>query len=174
MGDLESPYFSLWRWAVCGICAFVKGLATPCFVVRLESMTLRGFTLARLLASCTALRVMFAQSQPALYAAAAPRATLVQMAAAGLEDQIKKTIGSTKVVVYSKSYCPYCAKTKALFDSMDVKYTAIELDLMDDGPKVQEALLSITGQKTVPNVFVGGKHVGGNDGARLPSAHCAC
>ena len=137
-------------------------------------MTLRGFTLARLLASCTALRVMFAQSQPALYAAAAPRATLVQMAAAGLEDQIKKTIGSTKVVVYSKSYCPYCAKTKALFDSMDVRYTAIELDLMDDGPKVQEALLSITGQKTVPNVFIGGKHVGGNDGARLPSARCAC
>ena len=57
---------------------------------------------------------------------------------------------------------------------MDVRYTAIELDLMDDGPKVQEALLSITGQKTVPNVFIGGKHVGGNDGARLPSARCAC
>jgi glutaredoxin 3 len=164
MGDLESPY---WGRAL-------GGLRNLRLRVRLESMTLRGFTLARLLASCTALRVMFAQSQPALYAAAAPRATLVQMAAAGLEDQIKKTIGSTKVVVYSKSYCPYCAKTKALFDSMDVKYTAIELDLMDDGPKVQEALLSITGQKTVPNVFVGGKHVGGNDGARLPSGHCAC
>jgi glutaredoxin 3 len=37
------------------------------------------------------------------------------------------------------------------------------LDYMStDGPKIHSALLARTGQKTVPNVFIGGKHVGGN------------
>lgn len=33
---------------------------------------------------------------------------------------------------------------------------------MDDGAEIQNALLEITGQKTVPNVFIGGQHIGGN------------
>lgn len=31
----------------------------------------------------------------------------------------------------------------------------------DDGDAIQESLLDVTGQRTVPNIFVGGKHVGG-------------
>lgn len=46
---------------------------------------------------------------------------------------------------------------------MDAKYTAIELDLMDGGADLQDSLLSVTGQRTVPNVFIGGKHLGGCD-----------
>lgn len=80
-----------------------------------------------------------------------------------IEEEIKVTIAATKVVVYSKSWCPFCQKTKALFDGLGVPYTAVELDERDDGAEVQEALLGITGQRTVPNVFVGGKHLGGND-----------
>ena len=34
---------------------------------------------------------------------------------------------------------------------------------MDDGEAIQAALLEISGQRTVPNVFIGGAHVGGND-----------
>lgn len=33
---------------------------------------------------------------------------------------------------------------------------------MDDGAEIQEALLELTGQRTVPNVFIGGQHIGGN------------
>lgn len=33
---------------------------------------------------------------------------------------------------------------------------------MDDGAAIQDALLEISGQKTVPNVFIGGVHLGGN------------
>ena len=36
-------------------------------------------------------------------------------------------------------------------------------DQMDNGPEIQSALLDISGQRTVPNVFVKGKHLGGND-----------
>ena len=34
---------------------------------------------------------------------------------------------------------------------------------MDDGADIQDALLELSGQRTVPNVFVKGKHLGGND-----------
>jgi len=67
------------------------------------------------------------------------------------------------VVIYSKSWCPYCSQCKSLFDGMGVEYTAIELDEREDGPAIQEVLLGMTQQRTVPNVFVGGQHLGGND-----------
>ena len=87
----------------------------------------------------------------------------MRASAGAIEDEIKATIGSEKVVVYSKSWCPFCQKTKSLFDGMGVEYKAIELDLLDEGPAIQEALLGLTQQRTVPNVFVGGQHLGGND-----------
>jgi len=66
-------------------------------------------------------------------------------------------------VIYSKSWCPYCAQCKALFDDMSQPFTAIELDEREDGQELQAALLELTQQRTVPNVFVKGQHVGGND-----------
>ena len=39
--------------------------------------------------------------------------------------------------------------------------TVVELDSVESGKMMQEALENITGQKTVPNIFVGGMHVGG-------------
>jgi len=33
---------------------------------------------------------------------------------------------------------------------------------VEDGSEIQEALYELTGQKTVPNVFIGGEHIGGN------------
>jgi len=40
--------------------------------------------------------------------------------------------------------------------------TIVELDKIENGAAVQEGLLSLTGQRTVPNVFVNGKHLGGS------------
>lgn len=40
---------------------------------------------------------------------------------------------------------------------------------MDDGADIQDALLEISGQRTVPNVFIKGKHVGGNDDMQAAS-----
>jgi glutaredoxin 3 len=44
-----------------------------------------------------------------------------------------------------------------------LQFTVFELDEMKDGGEIQAALLDISGQRTVPNVFVNGKHVGGCD-----------
>jgi glutaredoxin 3 len=70
------------------------------------------------------------------------------------------------VVIYSKSYCPFCTKTKDLFKGMGVEAKVYELDNMDDGAAIQAALGELTGQRTVPNVFVTGKHIGGNSEAQ--------
>lgn len=66
--------------------------------------------------------------------------------------------------MFSKSWCPFCLKTKELLNSMDVEFTVHELDEMgDDGPEVQMALFKKTNQKSVPSVFVKKQHIGGND-----------
>lgn len=46
---------------------------------------------------------------------------------------------------------------------MNIDAKVYELDNMDNGTDIQSALLDISGQRTVPNVFVKGKHLGGND-----------
>ena len=71
------------------------------------------------------------------------------------EEFVKAEIASADVVVFSKTFCPFCRKTKKVFDAMegvDVKY--IELNEMDDGNEIQDALLELSGQRTVPNVFI--------------------
>ena len=46
---------------------------------------------------------------------------------------------------------------------MGIEAEILELDQIPDGYAIQKELLSLTGQRTVPNVFVRGKHIGGND-----------
>ena len=46
---------------------------------------------------------------------------------------------------------------------MSIDAKVIELDGMENGAEIQGALLDISGQRTVPNVFIKGEHLGGND-----------
>lgn len=96
------------------------------------------------------------------------RSGAVVLAAASsteIQETVQQTIAANTVVLYSKSWCPYCAQSKALFDEMLQPYTAIELDQLEPaaGEQLQAALLEMTQQRTVPNVFVAGQHIGGND-----------
>merc|ERR1712096_347306 len=52
---------------------------------------------------------------------------------------------------------------KQLFNSLQIKYEVLELDEIRDGAAVQAALAEKSGQRTVPNVYINGKHVGGCD-----------
>ncbi|XP_066554463.1 thioredoxin reductase 3 [Amia ocellicauda] len=80
-----------------------------------------------------------------------------------IKSRIEDLIESNQVLVFSKSYCPYCIQVKGLFTDLNVNFHAVELDLMDNGANFQEMLLEMTGQKTVPNVFVNKTHIGGCD-----------
>ncbi|KAK9113707.1 hypothetical protein Syun_020504 [Stephania yunnanensis] len=75
----------------------------------------------------------------------------------------KDIISSAPVVVFSKSYCPYCVQVKKLLSDLGVQFKALELDNESDGSDIQKALAELTAQRTVPNVFIGGKHIGGCD-----------
>lgn len=82
-----------------------------------------------------------------------------------VHDFIVQENAAHKVVIYSKTFCPYCTKTKQLFAAMkEVSDVVIyELDQRKDGNEIQSELQKITGQRTVPNVFVMNTHIGGND-----------
>jgi len=84
-------------------------------------------------------------------------------AVSDLPTKIKDLIDKNRVMVFSKTTCPFCAKVKDLLKSLKVEYYAYELDLDSDGSKIQDALLEMSGQRTVPNVFIGGAHLGGCD-----------
>ncbi|TPX69224.1 hypothetical protein SpCBS45565_g02552 [Spizellomyces sp. 'palustris'] len=79
------------------------------------------------------------------------------------KELVENAIKENKVVVFSKSYCPYCKKAKKLLDSLGVKYALFELDERPDGQAIQEYLKEKTGQRTVPNIFINGQHIGGCD-----------
>ncbi|KAG6547913.1 hypothetical protein Mapa_010733 [Marchantia paleacea] len=80
-----------------------------------------------------------------------------------LEDMICSKNSQNAVVVYSKSWCPYCGRVKSLFRELGVEFLLIELDNLVEEQEVQEALRRLTRQSTVPNIFIGGKHIGGCD-----------
>ena len=79
-------------------------------------------------------------------------------------------------MVFAKSYCPYCRKTKGLLmeiqETIDVEVEFMDLDMLpaDDGPKIQQELARLTGQRTVPNIFIAQQHVGGNSDLQQLSA----
>ena len=57
----------------------------------------------------------------------------------------------------SRIRIPFSFQVKKLFDSLDVKYEALELDHAENGQDVQNYLIQKTGQKTVPMTFIKGK-----------------
>ncbi|KAG0309190.1 hypothetical protein BGZ98_004715 [Dissophora globulifera] len=76
---------------------------------------------------------------------------------------IRTSISQNPVMIFSKSYCPYCLRVKDLFDDISVPYSALELDEHEYGSEIQQTLQQITGQSTVPSVYIKGYHVGGSD-----------
>ncbi|KAI0532007.1 putative glutaredoxin [Xylaria digitata] len=78
------------------------------------------------------------------------------------KTKAQSIIDENAVAVFSKSYCPYCKASKNLLDGLGAKYFLIELDQVGDGNAIQDALFEINGQRTVPNIYIGQKHIGGN------------
>ncbi len=69
------------------------------------------------------------------------------------------------IQIYTKNYCPYCTQAKSLLDSLEVKYE--ETDITET-PETIEELVAKSGLRTVPQIFVGDKCLGGySDIAKL-------
>ncbi|XP_002125050.2 glutaredoxin-2, mitochondrial-like [Ciona intestinalis] len=74
---------------------------------------------------------------------------------------VEAEISNNKVLVFSKTYCPYCKMAKDALNEANIDFSVIELDKRNDGSAIQDVLNEITGARSVPRVFINGKCIGG-------------
>lgn len=66
-----------------------------------------------------------------------------------------------KIEVFTKFFCPYCLRAKALLERKGVDFQ--EIDLTMDRAGFEAMVERAGGARTVPQIFIDGKHVGGSD-----------
>jgi len=66
-----------------------------------------------------------------------------------------------KIEVYSGPFCPYCMRAKALLRRRGLDF--VEYDVHTDAGKRVEMLERSGGARTIPQIFINGRHVGGCD-----------
>lgn len=64
------------------------------------------------------------------------------------------------VLLYVTGWCPYCQRARGLLAKKGVEFTEIDVD--EDG-KLREEMIARSGRRTVPQIFIGDRHVGGCD-----------
>ncbi|WP_337879280.1 glutaredoxin 3 [Rheinheimera sp.] len=65
------------------------------------------------------------------------------------------------VTIYTKDYCPYCVRAKSLLNSKAVQFEEIQIDRQPE--RRPEMIERANGRTTVPQIFIGDRHVGGCD-----------
>ena len=66
----------------------------------------------------------------------------------------------TKIEIYSKSYCPYCMRAKATLTNLGFAYKEYEIT---ESIKLTQEMRERSGRKTVPQIFINDKYIGGGD-----------
>ena len=64
------------------------------------------------------------------------------------------------VTVYTSDWCPYCRRAKDLLTRKNAVFSEINVD---DGPEQRDEMIARSNRHTVPQIFIGDKHVGGCD-----------
>ena len=65
---------------------------------------------------------------------------------------------SADVIIYTTDYCPYCVRAKGLLTKKQVPFKEVKVDTRED---LRSWLMSASGQRTVPQIFINGEPVGG-------------
>jgi len=70
------------------------------------------------------------------------------------------------VVMFALEWCEFCWSARKLFDKLNIDYVSVDLDSVayqegDLGGKIRKILADQTGAKTIPQIYVGGAHIGG-------------
>ena len=65
------------------------------------------------------------------------------------------------VKMYTTAVCPYCVRAKQILKAKGV--AQIEEIRIDTDPQQRDSMMSLTGRRTVPQIFIGPTHVGGCD-----------
>jgi glutaredoxin 3 len=65
--------------------------------------------------------------------------------------------------MYSTRVCPYCVRAEQLLAKKGIRADQIEKIRVDDHPEQRAEMMRITGRRTVPQIFIGERHIGGFD-----------
>jgi anaphase-promoting complex subunit 7 len=83
-------------------------------------------------------------------------------------SKIEKEVASEPIVIYTYALSPFCIEAKKLLENLDIDYREISLGgewipglIAQGGSQKRAALLDLTGQSSLPNIFIGGKSIGG-------------
>ncbi|AHX03287.1 glutaredoxin 3 [Ehrlichia chaffeensis str. Heartland] len=63
--------------------------------------------------------------------------------------------------IYTKDFCPYCTKAKALFNKKNIPFE--EIDITGNNSLLEQMIQQSNGMKTVPQIFINDQHIGGCD-----------
>ena len=133
-------------------------MSTPLFDSIGEEMNAEELELSRSTPGCRF-------DAPAPAAPAAAPAAPVELDA-DAQRFVEEIVKNEPVVLFSLEWCEFCWSVRKMFARVDIKYRSVDLDSVeyqagDRGGKIRAVLAQRTGAVTIPQVFVGGAHVGG-------------
>mmetsp|Transcript_138360 Transcript_138360/g.327720 ORF Transcript_138360/g.327720 Transcript_138360/m.327720 type:complete len:323 (+) Transcript_138360:27-995(+) len=81
------------------------------------------------------------------------------------EQRVKNLVQEHKVIMFSKTTCPFCSRAKDVLKKSGSKFIVVELDELppQEAAAMQDTFAEMTGARTVPRIFVGGACLGGCD-----------
>ena len=134
-------------------------LSTPLFEDIGEQMTDEELALSRSTPSCR----FDAPAARVVIPAAAPAPAPLDAAA---ERFVAEVIRDERVVLFALEWCEFCWSVRKLFARLGIAYRSVDLDSVayqadDRGGKIRAVLAARTGARTIPQIFIGGTHVGG-------------
>ncbi|CAN7437048.1 pyridoxal-phosphate dependent enzyme [Phenylobacterium sp. LjRoot225] len=132
-------------------------LSTPLFADVPTDMTAEELAISR---STPSARFDGAGAPPAAVAAVPPAAD------SEVERRVAEVIAGEPVVLFALEWCEFCWSVRRFFDALEIPYHVVALDALalqadELGLRMRRALTGRTGSPTIPQVFVGGKFVGG-------------
>ena len=85
---------------------------------------------------------------------------------AGAERFVTETVAGEPVVMFALAWCEFCWSVRKLFAELGIAYRSVDLDSVeyqanDAGGKIRAVLAHRTGAVTIPQIFIGGEHIGG-------------
>jgi cysteine synthase A len=97
---------------------------------------------------------------------AAPAADLPSELDREAESFVTDTVAAEPVVMFALEWCEFCWSVRKLLARLDIPYRSVDLDSVayqadDRGGKIRAVLAARTGARTIPQIFIGGSHVGG-------------
>jgi len=133
-------------------------MSTPLFESIGEEMDEEEIALSRSTPSCR-----FDQAPVCAVKPANPASPVLDPEA---EAIVNDKVEREKVVLFALEWCEFSWSVRKLFNRLDIRFVSIDLDSVafqhnDRGGKIRAVLAERTGVPTIPQVFIGGRHIGG-------------